>query len=104
MRKRTTSVSHTNLLIWETYRMHLIEDLVDDHESISEDEADIVPLTGVPHAEANDLEDEARRITVRAAQETRVGTTADGMALPFRVPRESDPKIWSVSVKVSNSA
>jgi hypothetical protein len=64
----------------------------------------MIPLTSVLHAEARDLEGEARRIAVRAAQETQVGTAADGMALPFRVPRENDPKIWSVGVKVRDSA
>jgi hypothetical protein len=81
--------------------MHLIGDLVDDNESVSDDE---IPLMGVPHAEARDLEDEARRIAVRAAQNIRVDATADDMTLPFRVPRENDPKIWSVGVKVRDSA
>lgn len=39
--------------------MYFIGDFVDDDESVSEDEVDIISPTGMPSAEAQGLEDEA---------------------------------------------
>jgi hypothetical protein len=52
--------------------------------------------------EAQRLEDEAREITARAARSQ--SSTTDDVLLPFRVPRENDPGIWSVRVEVSGPA
>jgi hypothetical protein len=50
---------------------------------------------------ARGLEDEARRIVARAEYNPRSELTPTGnVALPFRMPREADPSIWSVGVKV----
>ena len=72
--------------------------LVGDDETVSEDET---PLPGLPSIEAQNLEDEARRITARARHTPDLHTHADDVALPFRVPCENDPNIWCVKVKVA---
>lgn len=83
--------------------MYSIGYIVDDDESLSEDETDIALLPGVSGDEAQEREDETRRIAARARPNTQSAyITADEMALPFRVPRESEPSIWSVRVKVSD--
>lgn len=76
--------------------------IVGGDEPTSDDEMDNVlppPLLG---PEAQHLEDEARKITARAARSQ--SSTTDDVLLPFRVPRENDPGIWSVRVKVSGLA
>jgi len=78
---------------------------VGDDEPVSDDETDAASLPGLPDVQAQDLEVEARRVVARARRNTRSDySTADGISLPFRVPRENDPTIWSVRVKVGRSA
>lgn len=81
---------------------YLIGYIVDDDEPTSDDGMDNVlpPLLLGP--EAHGLEDEARRVTARAPRSQSSNT--DDVPLPFRVPRENDPGIWSINVKVSGSA
>jgi transcription elongation factor SPT5 len=47
-----------------------------------------------------DLEDEARRVTARGPDTRSSITTIENLVLPFRVPRDTDPSVWSVRVKV----
>lgn len=49
-------------------------------------------------SEARRLEDEARRITALAGRSE--SSITDDVLLPFRVPRENDPSIWSIRVDV----
>jgi hypothetical protein len=87
--------------------IYFIGYLVGDDEPLSGDETDAASLPGLPDVQAQDLEDEARRVVARARHNTRSDySTADGISLPlpFRVPRENDPTIWSVRVKVGRSA
>jgi len=79
---------------------------VGDDEPVSDDEMDAASLLGLPpDVQTQDLEVEARRVVARARRNTRSDySTADGISLPFRVPRENDPTIWSVRVKVGRSA
>src|ERR1700761_7918682 len=76
-------------------------DLFDDDE-ISSDGLGDVSHVGFASSTAQDstvqdLEDEARRIVARGAQPD---TITEDLALPFRGPRDSDPSVWSVRVKV----
>jgi hypothetical protein len=69
----------------------------------SDDEMDnALPLSPLLGSEALRLEDEVRRITALAARsETSI---TDDVLLPFRVPRENDPSIWSITVNVGRPA
>jgi hypothetical protein len=72
-----------------------------DDESVSDDDTSIASLPGFPSAEAQDLDGEARRIVARARHNTGYAhITTNDLALPFRVPRENDPTIWSIRVEV----
>ena len=82
--------------------IYLIGYIVGDDESTSDDEMDNIfppPLLG---PEAQGLENEVRRIAAHAAQSQ--SSITDDVPLPFRVPHENDPSIWSIRVKVSGSA
>jgi hypothetical protein len=85
--------------------IYFIGYIMGDDEPVSDDEMDAASLPGLPDVQAQDLEVEARRVVARARRNTRSDySTADDISLPFRVPRENDPTIWSVRVKVGRSA
>jgi hypothetical protein len=84
-----------------TIAVYLLGYVVDDDEPTLDNKTDYVLPPSLLGPEVQDLEDEARRITARAAP---VSLTRDDLALPFRVPCEDDPSIWSIGVKVSGSA
>ena len=76
-----------------------------DDEPVSDDETDATSLPGLPDVQAQDLKVEARRVVARARRNTQSDySTADDISLPFRVPCENDPTIWSIRVKVGRSA
>lgn len=80
--------------------MYTADDLLDDDE-ISDDGPGVISQVGLASSTAQDYEDEARSIVARAGNKARsVLTINDDVTLPFRVPREIDPSIWSVRVKV----
>ena len=72
-------------------------DLFDDDEMSSDDEA-LGDVSHVASSAVHDLEDEARRIVARGARPD--ATTIENLALPFRMPHDTDPSVWSVKVKV----
>ncbi|KAI9437480.1 hypothetical protein H4582DRAFT_2057849 [Lactarius indigo] len=79
-------------------------ELLDDEEEVLDDETEIISRASA-NVEAQDLEDEAVRIVTRAGHNTRSSyTTIDDIPLPFRVPRSTDPSIWSVRVKLGREA
>jgi hypothetical protein len=105
MRKRRTSLVIGTDCPFTAILIYFIGYLVGDDEPVSDDETDAASLPGLPHVQAQDLEVEARRVVARARRNTQSDySTADGISLPFRVPRENDPTIWSVRVKVGRSA
>jgi transcription elongation factor SPT5 len=55
---------------------------------------------GFASSAIQDLEDEARRIVARDPDTRSIMTTTENLPLPFHVPRDIDPSIWSVRVKV----
>ena len=69
---------------------------------MSNDEFGDVSLSHIGFASsvAQDLEDEARRIVAREAGPNPTTTTIEDLPLPFRVPCDNDPNVWSVRVKV----
>ncbi|KAH9047109.1 hypothetical protein EDB84DRAFT_1435148, partial [Lactarius hengduanensis] len=74
-----------------------------DDEEMSNDEADVVSRAGLSDigTSIKDLQDEATRIVATARNNTRSSyTTFEDIPLPFRVPRSTDPSIWSVRVKL----
>ncbi len=86
--------------------IYFIGYLVGDDEPLSDDEMDTASLLGLPDVQAQDLEAEARRVVARARCNTQSDyLTTDGISfpLPFRVPCEHDPTIWSIRVKVGHS-
>ena len=91
--------SHTRSLQWS---MNIfLGDLLDDDDEVSNDESSVISRVSIAGFGEHSLDDEARRIVARAGHNTRsVLTTTGDVALPFRVPREIDPSIWSVRVKV----
>lgn len=103
-RKRTRerfSVSHMRCSFMTIY-VYFIGGLFDDEE-MSNDEADVVSRAGLSDigTSIKDLQDEATRIVATARNNTRSSyTTFEDIPLPFRVPRSTDPSIWSVRVKV----
>jgi hypothetical protein len=104
MRKRTSLVNGTDCP-FTAILIYFIGYIVGDDEPVSDDETDAASLPGLPDVQAQDLEVEARRVVARARRNTRSDySTADDISLPFRVPRENDPTIWSVRVKVGRSA
>jgi hypothetical protein len=104
MRKRTSLVNGTDCP-FTAILIYFIGYIVGDDEPVSDDETDAASLPGLPDVQAQDLEVEARRVVARARRNTRSDySTADDISLPFRVPHENDPTIWSVRVKVGRSA
>ncbi len=104
MRKRTSLVIGTDCP-FTVILIYFIGYLVGDDEFVSDDETVAASLLGLPDVQAQDLEVEARRVVARARRNTRSDyLTADGISLPFRVPHENDPTIWSIRVKVGRSA
>ena len=104
MRKRTSLVIGTGCP-FTAIVINFIGYLVGDDEPLSDDETDTTPLPGLD-VQAQDLEVEARRAVARARCNARSDYLApDGISLPlpFRVPHENDPTIWSVRVKVGHS-
>jgi transcription elongation factor SPT5 len=96
-RKRNFSVSRMKWSIQSSiYRFFYTGDLFNDDE-ISSDGLGDVSHVGYASSTVQDLEDEARRIVARGA---RPDTITGDLALPFRVPRDTDPSVWSVRVKV----
>jgi hypothetical protein len=59
---------------------------------------DVSHVAGFASSTVQDLEDEARR--VRGPDTPPSITTIENLDLPFRVPRDDDPSVWSVTVKV----
>lgn len=104
MRKRTSLVIGTGCPFMAIL-IYFIGYFAGDDESLSDDDTDAALLPRLPDVQAQDLEDEARMVVARARRNTRFDySTADGISLPFRVPRENDPTIWSVRVKVGRYA
>ncbi|KAH9013458.1 hypothetical protein EDB85DRAFT_2158192 [Lactarius pseudohatsudake] len=86
----------------ETDEGEILSGLFDDEE-MSNDEADVVSHAGLSDigTSIKDLQDEATRIVATARNNTRSSyTTFEDIPLPFRVPRSTDPSIWSVRVKL----
>ncbi|KAI9430618.1 hypothetical protein H4582DRAFT_2063633 [Lactarius indigo] len=86
----------------ETDEGEILSGLFDDEE-MSNDEADVISRAGFSDIDtsAQDLQDEATRLVARAGNNTRSSyTTFEDIPLPFRVPRSTDPSIWSVRVKL----
>lgn len=87
---------------------HFIGELLDDDEQVSDNETEITSRSsraGSAIVEAQDLEDEAVRTVARVGHNMRsscakFGDLPKDLPLPFRVPRSTDPVIWSVRVKV----
>lgn len=80
--------------------LYTADDLLDDDE-ISYDWPGVISQVDLASSIPQDLEDEARSIVARAGNNARsLLTINDNAILPFRVPRETDPSIWSVRVKV----
>ena len=72
-----------------------------DDELVPHDETEIALRARFPSLEAQDLEGEAARVVARARHSTRPSyTKIDDIPLPLRVPRSTDPSIWSFRVKV----
>ena len=62
---------------------------------------DISHVAGFASSVVQDLEDNVGRIVARAGPSTRSPIiTVEDLPLPFHVPRDTDPSIWSVRVKV----
>jgi transcription elongation factor SPT5 len=62
---------------------------------------DVSHVAGFASSVVQDLEDDAGRIVARAGPSARSPIiTVEDLPLPFRVPRDTDPSIWSVRVKV----
>ncbi|KAH9021944.1 hypothetical protein EDB85DRAFT_2152037 [Lactarius pseudohatsudake] len=76
----------------------------EDEEETDEGEIlNVVSRAGLSDIETSikDLQDEATRIVATARNNTRSSyTTFEDIPLPFRVPRSTDPSIWSVRVKL----
>ena len=72
-------------------------DLFDDDELSSEGD---VSHVGFASSAVQDLEDEARSIMAKGAGANTIATSGN-LALPFHVPHDTDPSIWSVRMKVS---
>ncbi len=99
MREWIIPVSHMHLSFIAVH-VYLLGELLDDEEEVLDNEMEIISRASA-NVEAQDLEDEAVRITARAGHYMRSSyTTIDDVPLPFRVPRSTDPSIWSVRVKV----
>ena len=82
--------------------MHTVDDILNDDE-ISNDGSGILSQADLAGSAVEGLEDEARGIMARSRynRDARsVLTTNDDVNLPLRVPRETDPSIWLVRVKV----
>ncbi len=63
---------------------------------------DVSHVAGFASSVVQDLEDDTGRIVARAGPSTRSPIiTVEDLPLPFRVPCDTDPSIWSVRVKVS---
>jgi hypothetical protein len=67
---------------------------------MSDNESEIALRARLPSREAEDLEDEAVRAIARARHKRPSYTKFDDIPLPLRVPRSTDPSIWSFIVKV----
>jgi hypothetical protein len=101
-KRKVTSVSHvavhfTTIHIYNI--LHTADDFFDDDE-VSNDGTGVISQAGLAGSAVDGLEDEARNVVARAAYARPVLTASDDMILPLRVPRETDPSIWSVRVKV----
>ncbi|KAH9016003.1 hypothetical protein EDB85DRAFT_1898417 [Lactarius pseudohatsudake] len=86
----------------ETDEGEILSGLFDDEE-MSNDEADVVSRAGLSDigTSIKDLQDEATRIVATARNNTQSSyTTFEDIPLPFRVPRSTNPSIWSVRVKL----
>lgn len=104
-REMMISVSHTHLSFVVVYvYIYILGELLDDDEEAWSDEAEAIlraSATDSVGVEAQDLEGEAVRIMARAGHSARPPYAAvDDVPLPFRVPRLTDPSIWTVRVKV----
>lgn len=75
-------------------------DLFNDDEISSDGLDDVSHVAGFASPAVQDLEDEARRLVERGPDTRSSITTNENLALPFRVPRDTDPSVWSVRVKV----
>ena len=73
-------------------------DLFNDDETSSDGLGD-APYVRFAGSVVQDLEDEARRIAEKVTRADTTETT-ESLALPFRVPCDTDPSIWSMRVKV----
>jgi len=82
--------------------IYLIGYIVGNDELTSDNKVDYVILPPLLGPEAQDLKDKTRRIAAHAVWSQ--SSIMDDVPLPFRVPCENDPGIWSVRVEVSDSA
>jgi hypothetical protein len=73
---------------------------LNDDEPVSDNESEIALRVRFPSRETQDLEDEAVRVLARAGHTRPSYTKFGDIPLPLRVPRSTDPSIWSVRVKV----
>ncbi|KAH9009203.1 hypothetical protein EDB83DRAFT_2531320 [Lactarius deliciosus] len=79
-------------------------ELLDNEDEVLDGEMETISRASA-NVEAQDLEDEAVRIVARAGHNTGSSyKTIDDIPLPFRVPRSTDPSIWSVRVKLGQEA
>jgi hypothetical protein len=73
---------------------------LNDDELVPQNETEIALRVRFPSIGAQDLEDEAVRVVERARQTWPSYTKNDDIPLLLRVPRSTDPSIWSFRVKV----
>ena len=99
MTKRRASVSC--VFCWRSnIYIYIIGVLLNDDELLLHDETEIALRACLPSIEAQDFEDEAVRVVARARHTRPSYTKFDDIPLPLRVPRSTDPSIWSFRVKV----
>lgn len=97
-----THISPLYYFIFTLIHVYFIGYFVRDDELGCGDEAAIAPQPGLDGMNVQHLDDDARWIAGRIRQKnTRSAHTAiDDDIVPLRVPREGDPDVWSVRVKV----
>ena len=99
MTKRRALVSR--VFCWRSnIYIYIIGVLLNDDELLPHDETEIALRACLPSIEAQDFEDEAMRVVARARHTRPSYTKFDDIPLPLRVPRSTDPSIWSFRVKV----
>jgi hypothetical protein len=104
MRKRMSLVNGTDCP-FSAILIYFIGYIMGDDGPILDDEMDAASLLGLPDVQVQDLKVEARRVVARARCNTRSDySTTNDISLPFQVPCENDPTIWSIRMKVSHSA